>query len=67
LSNDFGGCWAEGRIAITMGQSNGNGFFNNFSTYDAPLPTRIRVALANSWKKVRTRSACCGNFGQPGC
>jgi hypothetical protein len=55
------------RIAITMARSSGNGFLANFSTYDAPSPTKIRVALANSWKKVRTRSACCGNYGQPGC
>ena len=25
------------------------------------------LALANTWKKVRTRSSCCGNHGQPGC
>ncbi|HEY5989898.1 MAG TPA: hypothetical protein VIV12_26470 [Streptosporangiaceae bacterium] len=50
-----------------MARSSGNGFLANFSTYDAPLPTKIRVALANSWKKVRTQSACCGNYGQPGC
>jgi hypothetical protein len=56
-----------GRIATTMARSSGNGFLANFSTYDAPLPTKIHVALANSWKKARTRSACCGNYGQPGC
>src|SRR6266511_2589860 len=54
-------------IATTMARSSGNGFLANFSTYDAPLPTKIHVALANSWKKARTRSACCGNYGQPGC
>ena len=55
------------RVAITMARSGGKAFFNNFGTYDAPFPTRARLALANSWRKVRTRSGCCGNYGQPGC
>jgi hypothetical protein len=55
------------RLAITMARSGGNAFFANFSTYDAPFPTKVRLALANSWRKVRTRSGCCGNYGQPGC
>jgi hypothetical protein len=50
-----------------MARSSGNPFLNNFSTYDAPFPAKVRLALANSWKKVRTRSSCCGNLGQPGC
>jgi hypothetical protein len=53
--------------AITMARSSGNAFFANFSTYDAPFPMKVRLALANSWRKVRTRSGCCGNYGQPGC
>ena len=63
------GCRAvgTGRIAITMARSSGNAFFANFSTYDAPFPMKVRLALANSWRKVRTRSDCCGNYGQPGC
>jgi hypothetical protein len=50
-----------------MGRASENAFFRNFSTYQAPLPTKIQLASANIWKKVRTRSACCGNYGQPGC
>lgn len=63
------GCRAvgTGRIAITMARSSGNAFFANFSTYDAPFPMKVRLVLANSWRKVRTRSDCCGNYGQPGC
>jgi hypothetical protein len=38
------------RVAITMARSSGKAFFTNFGTYDAPFPTRIRLALANSWK-----------------
>ena len=63
------GAGAQGprRIAITMARSSGNAFFANFSTYHAPFPTKVRLALANNWRKVRTRSGCCGNYGQPGC
>jgi hypothetical protein len=50
-----------------MAGSSGNAFFDNFRTYDAPLPIKVRLALANLSKKARTRSACCGNYGQPGC
>jgi hypothetical protein len=50
-----------------MARSSGNAFFANFSTYDAPFPTKVRLGLANSSRKVRTRSDCCGNYGQPGC
>jgi hypothetical protein len=50
-----------------MARSSGNAFFINFRTYHAPLRTRVRLVLANNWKKVRTRSSCCGNLGQPGC
>jgi hypothetical protein len=66
LSNDSAATGLR-RIAITMAWLNGNAFFANLNTYDAPLPTKVRLALANSWKKVRTRSGCCGNYGQPGC
>jgi pyridoxine/pyridoxamine 5'-phosphate oxidase len=55
------------RVAITMARSSGRAFFTNFSTYEGSFPTRTRLALANSWKKLRTQSGCCGNYGQPGC
>jgi hypothetical protein len=55
------------KVAITMARSGGNAFYTNFTGYDAPLPTKVRLALANSWKKLRTGSGCCGNYGQPGC
>jgi hypothetical protein len=50
-----------------MARPNRNAFFTNFSTFDAPFPTKVRLALANNWRKLRTRSTCCGNEGQPGC
>ena len=50
-----------------MPRSNENAFVANFREYDAPLPAKVRLALANTWKKARTRSSCCGNYGEPGC
>jgi hypothetical protein len=42
-------------------------FTANFRTYGAPLGEKLRLSWANTWKKVKTRSGCCGNHGQPGC
>jgi hypothetical protein len=50
-----------------MARSGGNAFFSNFASYDAPFATKVRLALANNWRKMRTGSSCCGNLGQPGC
>lgn len=41
--------------------------FNNFWSYDAPLGARVKMLVRNNMTKVRTRSNCCGNHGQPGC
>jgi hypothetical protein len=40
---------------------------SNWKTYDAPFATKVRMAVANNWIKVRKRQDCCGNHGQPGC
>jgi len=40
---------------------------NNFRSYDAPFHEKVRMAIANNLIKLRTRSSCCGNHGQPGC
>jgi hypothetical protein len=50
-----------------MARSSGNALFANFRDYDAPFPEKLRIAAANTWRKLRTRSGCCGNYGQPGC
>ncbi len=39
----------------------------NWRDYDAPFGTKLKLLLRNNWKKVRTRSNCCGNDGEPGC
>lgn len=40
---------------------------SNWREYEAPLATKLRMAVANNWRKLRRRSNCCGNDGQPGC
>jgi hypothetical protein len=42
-------------------------FLANFDTYDAPFAEKVRLAMRNTMSKVRNRSDCCGNHGQPGC
>ena len=32
-----------------------------------PLRRKIRLALRNYWRRIETRSDCCGNYGEPGC
>ncbi len=31
------------------------------------LGHKLRLLLRNNWIKIRTRSACCGHYGEPGC
>jgi hypothetical protein len=54
--------------------SGGNGgrpsigaFISNWSAYDAPVVTKLRMAARNLWRRVVLRQSCCGNHGQPGC
>ena len=32
-----------------------------------PLGSKVQRIFANNWTKIRTRSNCCGNYGEPGC
>ncbi len=32
-----------------------------------PLSRKLYLTLRNNWIKIRTRSNCCGNHGEPGC
>jgi hypothetical protein len=40
-------------------------FFTNWSTYDAPVTTKLRLTAKNRVKALRR--GCCGNHGEPGC
>lgn len=42
-------------------------FFTNWTTYDAPLLTKVGLTLKNRTRSVLTLQGCCGNHGQPGC
>lgn len=39
----------------------------NWREYEGPFHVKLRLAARNTWTKVRTRSNCCGNYGEPGC
>lgn len=32
-----------------------------------PLKQKLYLVFRNNWIKIRTRSSCCGNHGEPGC
>jgi hypothetical protein len=34
---------------------------------EMPLSRKMELFLRNNWRKARTRSDCCGNYGEPGC
>jgi hypothetical protein len=40
---------------------------SNWSEYDAPIATKLRLTARNLWRRVVLRQSCCGNHGQPGC
>lgn len=42
-------------------------FLQNWSSYDAPLTTKLALAAKNNAIKLKNRSNCCGNHGEPGC
>jgi hypothetical protein len=42
-------------------------FFTNWHEYDAPLPTKLRLAVRNRMKATFSRAQCCGHLGEPGC
>lgn len=50
-----------------MSRPNPREFLANFREYDAPFHEKVAMAVRNNLTKVRRRSDCCGNHGQPGC
>ena len=49
------------------GKPNISDIFSNMRRRDIPWRVKLRMAASNNWRKLRTRSNCCGNLGQPGC
>jgi len=41
--------------------------FQNWRESEAGFFTKLRMVGSNNLKKMRTRSDCCGNHGDPGC
>ena len=42
-------------------------FLTNWREYDAPLPTKLRLAFRNRLRTLFTPEQCCGHLGEPGC
>jgi hypothetical protein len=42
-------------------------FFTNWRTYDAPVTTKLVLAVRNRLRATFSRGQCCGHLGQPGC
>lgn len=42
-------------------------FSTNWREYDAPLPTKLRLAVRNRLTATFARAQCCGHLGEPGC
>lgn len=40
-----------------------------FTNMRVPMPwhRKLRLLVRNNWIKIRTGSACCGHYGEPGC
>ena len=41
--------------------------FSNLRNADMPPHRVLAMVASNNWRKIRTRSNCCGNLGAPGC
>jgi hypothetical protein len=54
------GFWAQLRFHVRA-------FFTNWSTYDAPVTTKLALALKNRTRALVSVRGCCGNHGEPGC
>lgn len=39
----------------------------NWRDSDLPVTRKVRLVVRNNLVKARTRSACCGHPGEPGC
>ena len=42
-------------------------FGNNWRSFDGPMSVKIQLVMKNNAIKIRKRSSCCGNYGEPGC
>lgn len=41
--------------------------FSNLRNSGMPWHRALATAAWNNWRKIKTRSNCCGNLGAPGC
>lgn len=59
---------AQATTVTTMTRApNPQDAFRNFRDSDLPLLEKVRLTIKNTSIKVKNRSNCCGNHGEPGC
>jgi hypothetical protein len=42
-------------------------YLDNWRSFEAPLATKVRLALRNTLRRGKTGGRCCGHHGEPGC
>ena len=42
-------------------------YTKNWVESDLPFNEKLKLATKNNLIKLRKRSTCCGNYGEPGC
>jgi hypothetical protein len=42
-------------------------YVTNWQREDLTFGQKLRMQVKNSWLRVKRRSNCCGNDGEPGC
>ena len=50
-----------------MGRRSFGNLFGNWASPEYSLAEKVRLTLKNNAIKLKNRSACCGNHGEPGC
>ena len=59
--------YASGGNVQRMARPSPRAFFNNWTNPRWSWGEKLRLAVANTAIKLRNRSNCCGNHGEPGC
>jgi len=50
-----------------MADPSPDAFRRNWTESDLPLLEKVRLTAKNNLIKLKNRSDCCGNHGEPGC
>jgi len=50
-----------------MARASAGDYFNNWARTDLSLREKVQMSTKNTAIKLKNRSGCCGNHGEPGC